>query len=92
MKDKAKIKKKALKKVISKFSEEYDLVTMDGFDNCLVGVVERFGQNAIACYDKAKVLKKLEKEGMSANEAEEFFYFNQLGSWVGENTPCFLNK
>jgi hypothetical protein len=26
---------------------------------------------------------------MSHEEAEEFFEFNVIGSWVGDYTPCF---
>jgi len=64
---------------------------MDGYDDCLVGHIERFGQPLIACYDKARVLHKLEQDGMTADEAIEFFYFNQIGAWVGEYSPCFLD-
>ena len=66
-----------------------DLIRMDGYDDCIVGIVERYGQSPIFCYDKQKVLSKLQ-EDMSLEEAEEFFNFNQLGAWVGEGTPCFL--
>lgn len=74
------------------FLEETDLLKMDGFDDCIVGVVERFGQPPIVCYDKEKVLRKLESNGMSSDEAKEFFYFNQIGAWMGEATPCFLSS
>jgi len=71
------------------FSEE--MLMMDGFDDCIVGVVERFGQEGIICYDKAKVLEKLMTEsGMSEEEATDFFYYNQIGAWMGDLTPCFL--
>jgi hypothetical protein len=29
---------------------------------------------------------------MTEDEAVEFFYFNQVGSWMGDTTPCFLSK
>lgn len=29
------------------------------------------------------------KDGMSHEEAIEFFYFNVIGAWIGEGTPCF---
>lgn len=67
------------------------LLYMDGYDDCIVGIVERFGQEPIVCYDKNKVLSKLQNDGMTAEEAEEFFYFNQTGSWMGDSTPCFLS-
>tara|TARA_R110002020_G_scaffold7330_9_gene30939 strand:+ start:8730 stop:9068 length:339 start_codon:yes stop_codon:yes gene_type:complete len=99
------------------------LIKMDGYDDCIVGVVERAGEWPILCYDKEKVLSKLERgttcplcegsgdldgfggggktkchrcEGtggrMSRSEAEEFFYYNQMGAWMGDSTPCFLSK
>ena len=63
---------------------------MDGYDDCLVGVVDRFGQDPIACYDAEKVIIRLMGEGMSREEAEEHFQFNQIGAWMGDRTPCFL--
>ena len=119
-----------------------NLIKMDGYDDCIVGVVERAGQEPILCYDKEKVLSKLERgttcplcegsgdldgfggggktkchrcegtggewpilcydkekvlcklesQDMNRSEAEEFFYYNQIGAWMGDSTPCFLSK
>jgi hypothetical protein len=71
--------------------DEHKLLTMDGYDDCIVGVVERFGQEPIVCYDKEKVLQRLESDGCDRDEAVEFFYFNQIGAWMGDSTPCFLS-
>jgi len=30
------------------------------------------------------------KDGMTYEEAVEYFEYNQMGAWVGERTPCFL--
>ena len=67
-----------------------DMLIMDGYDDCIVGVVERFGQPPIVCYDRDKVIKAHMKDGMDYEEAEEFFEFNQIGAWLGESTPCFI--
>lgn len=67
-----------------------DMLVMDGYDDCIVGIVERFGQPPIVCYDRDKVIKAHMKEGMDYEEAEEFFEFNQIGAWLGESTPCFI--
>ena len=75
----------------SPFNED-ELTVMDGYDDCIAGVVERFGMDPIVCYDKTKVLARLQEDGMSEEEAEEFWSFNQIGAWVGEQTPCFLTK
>jgi len=72
--------------------EEFNLVKMEGYDDCILGVVERFGQTPIVCYDKDMVLSRLEDDGAEPWEAEEYFLFNQLGAWMGETTPCFLSR
>lgn len=72
------------------FTDWEEFLTMDGYDDCIVGVVERYGTPAVVCYDKNKVLDKLVKDGLSEDEAEEFFYYNQIGAWCGETTPCFI--
>ncbi len=71
--------------------DDYEFKKMDGFDECIVGVVERFGCEPIICYDKNAILENLQKQGMSFAESIEYFEFNQLGSWVGDDTPCFLS-
>jgi hypothetical protein len=63
---------------------------MNGYDDCIIGIVERFNQPPIVCYDKTKVLIKLSEEGLTPEQAMEYFEFNQLGAWVGEKTPCFI--
>jgi hypothetical protein len=69
-----------------------ELMFMDGFDDCIEGVVERIGQPNIICYDKARVIAKSMEDGMEYDEAEDYFNYNQLGAYVGETTPCFLTK
>lgn len=70
---------------------EGEMMFMDGYDDCIVGVVERYGMEPIVCYDKQKVFDKLVEGGMSEEDAEEWFYVNQIGAWVGPQTPCFLS-
>jgi hypothetical protein len=69
-----------------------DMLKMDDFDDCLAGVVVRFGQEPILCYDHEKLIKKMSSDGMTEEEAEEWWEFNQLGAWCGTATPCFLIK
>jgi hypothetical protein len=47
----------------------------------------------LAVYDRGKCLKILQADqNMSYEEAEEFFEFNVLGAWVGEQTPMFVDR
>jgi hypothetical protein len=60
------------------------------FDECVLGVVERCGQEACVLYSEAKVLAALVQSGMDLDDAEEHFDCNILGSYVGEKTPMYL--
>ena len=75
------------KELIAEVNEEALLA--DGFEDALIGYVERAGMPSIACYDKYRCIDILAKD-MLYEEALEYFYFNVLGAYVGENTPCFL--
>ena len=68
-----------------------DAMIMDGYNDCVVGILERFGMENIVIYDKAKIIDKLIQDGCDDHEgANEFYEFNQLGAWVGDKTPGFL--
>ena len=78
---------------IEYISENYpEALIMDDYDDCIAGVVYRFGAEPIVCYDKKLILDKLKKDGMTEEEAIEWFEFNQIGSWLGKMTPCFITK
>ena len=63
----------------------------DGYEEAIIGVAERCGQPTLVVYDGDKCIQILqERDGMSEDDAAEFFSFNTLGSWAGENTPLFL--
>ena len=69
---------------------EQTLICADGFDDAILGVVERFN-NAFVVYDRARVIHTLmRRDGMTEDEAEEFYSINIVGAWVGEETPGFL--
>ena len=71
-----------------------DALSMDGFDDCILGILERFGiDQPIGVYDREKVIAKLiERDGMTHEEADEYYYTAQLGGWHGKKTPAFLIK
>lgn len=69
-----------------------EAVKMDGFDDCIVGIVHRHTQGPIICYDIEKVKEKLKSEGMTEEEAVEYMDYNQMCAWVGARTPCFLER
>jgi hypothetical protein len=64
-----------------------------GFEDAFIGEALRFGFNEpVAAYDYDKCLEILQRDGMSYEEAVEYFEFNTLGAWVGEQTPVFIER
>lgn len=56
----------------------------------VLGMVERFGQSPLVLMDTRKCLDIfIARDGMTEEEAREFFEFNVIGAWMGEGTPCF---
>lgn len=68
------------------------MMWLDGLDECVVGVLERFGMEDVLVYDRALVIEALMGQGMDREGAEEWYGFNVLGAWVGEGTPGFLRR
>ena len=68
------------------------MIMADGLDKAVIGVGQQFNQNFIV-YSKEKVLKILvEEDGMTYDEAVEYYDYNIVGSWVGLNTPIFVTE
>lgn len=67
-----------------------EALLMDGYDDCIIGICERFGREPIIAYDYDKVIARHMADGMTHEEAIEFFQFNQIGAWMGDGTPCFI--
>jgi hypothetical protein len=69
-----------------------DLLLMDGFDDCIIGICESFGGVPVVAYDYERVLANLQASGMTYEEAVEYHEFNQAGAYVGEGTPVFIHR
>jgi hypothetical protein len=70
------------KEILAEMEGEY--LIADGFDEAIIGTV-----NDIVVYSKIKCIEIL-KQDMSEEEAIEYYYFNVVGSYVGEKTPMFV--
>tara|TARA_R100001443_G_scaffold27965_4_gene41103 strand:+ start:73 stop:321 length:249 start_codon:yes stop_codon:yes gene_type:complete len=69
------------------------MLKLDGLDKAFMGVASRFGMDDVFAYDLDKVLKILiERDGMSPDEALEFFHYNIIGAWMGDTTPLFVKR
>jgi hypothetical protein len=63
----------------------------DGFDEAIIGMAERINLVPVVAYDVNKMLEiMVERDGMTYEDAMEYFNFNILGAWLGENTPVYI--
>ena len=68
-----------------------DALFADGFEKALVGYTANYHHPHVAIYDAKKCVAILvRRDGMTEDEAEEFFSLNTLGAYVGENGPLFM--
>ena len=68
------------------FDEE--LTTASGLDDAIIGVGVCCGQPLVVIYSVDQVIKILmDRDGMTNDEAIEFFEFNIEGAWTGVITP-----
>lgn len=70
-----------------------ELVLLDpaeSYDKCIIGIASRIGMDDCVAYDRSKVIVELMNDGMSEEEALEFFDFNMAGAYVGTRTPIFI--
>ena len=67
------------------------MLYVDGHEDALVGTGHMFGRQEVAVYSSKKIKEKLMKrDGMTQEEAEDFFDFNILGSYNGPGMPLFI--
>ena len=64
-------------------------VILEGFDDCIIGISEEFGNEPRIVYSKNKIIQKL-MVGIDYEEALDYYYYNILGGYFGEQNPIFL--
>jgi hypothetical protein len=81
------------------FCEEngVELLRVDGHDNAILGIIRGTGfphnsGSPRLVYNIQKIIENLIESGMDDEEAEEFFEYNIIGSYVGEQTPLFADR
>lgn len=63
------------------------MLIADGFDEAIIGQTTK----GLVVYNIATIIELLmERDGMTEEEALEFFDFNIDGSYMGEQTPIFI--
>jgi len=68
-------------------------VLLDGLESAIVGIVQEFGNGNRVLYSKQRILEILqERDLMTMGEAEEFYDYNILGLYAGEQNAVFLDQ
>jgi hypothetical protein len=67
-------------------------ILLDGLENAIIGITQEFGNGPRVLYSKEGIIDILmERDGMEYDEAIEFYDFNILGLYAGEQNPIFLD-
>ena len=67
------------------------MLKADGFDKAIIGMADDIATSSQRLiYDVDKCIQILMDQGMSDEEAAEYFEFNVSFAYVGENTPIWL--
>lgn len=70
------------------------MIKADGYDAAIIGQASVWrdqGRHDVIVYDAHKIIGILvERDGMTEEEATEFFEFNVEGAYVGVSTPVYV--
>ena len=69
--------------------DEPEMLFADGYDSAIEGVVWD-GERTRVVYRMESILEILMDQGMTYDEASEYFDFNVAGSHMGVYTPLYL--
>lgn len=72
---------------------DHEMLKADGFDEAIIGIASRCAMHEVYAYDVDKMLDILmQRDGMTLEEAWEYFDFNIEGAYMGEGTPIYIHK
>jgi len=75
-----------IQKLIEAFPDDM-FMRVDGFDEAIIGVDEL---SMRVIYSVSKCIEILmQRDGMTQDEADEYFYYNVHSAYVGDKTPIW---
>lgn len=81
---------------VERWAEENDvtLVILDGLDDAIVGIASDGLECPKVVYSKSKVVDALVSDGMTRDEALDWYCYNTLRSlpYMGKEAPIFLEE
>jgi len=79
-----------VEQLLDLLGNEDEILLADGFNEALIG--HAAGMEPRAVYDYDRCIDVLVEDGMTYEEAMEYFEFNTVGAYVGEQTPVFVQQ
>jgi hypothetical protein len=74
-----------LDSIVENYPDE-EILKADGLDDAIIGIDEG---SLRLIYSKAKCIEIFVNEGMDEEDALDHYYYNVVGSYVGEKTPIW---
>lgn len=74
-----------LQEIIEAFPE-MEFLKADGLDGAVIGFDEKSER---LIYSVTKIIEILMSDGMSDEDALDYYYYNIAGAYVGEKTPIY---
>jgi hypothetical protein len=83
--------------IMEQIDEETELLFLepaDVYDDAIIGLSEPRGDfPPLVIYDSQRIVELLqEHSGMSLMDAQEFYEYNILCAWMGEQTPLYVER
>ncbi len=78
-----------IKQLVKENPEALLMEPREDFDQAVVSITTNQEGQVVAVYDEVKIIDVLVDQGMTEDEAWEYFYFNIEGAYMGKNTPVY---
>jgi len=64
---------------------------LDGFDEALIGCGSQYSKQLLVVYSASKIIKCLIQQGMTEEDALDYYNYNISCAWVGDGTPFIVH-
>lgn len=79
-----------LREFVDTFGDD-EVIIYHGYDDAVIGLGYQHTRGPVLIYDYDLIIAALMRDGMSEDDAIEFYDFNVAGTWAGERTPVIMN-
>lgn len=68
-----------------------DAHLFENMESALIGIGYIGYKEPVAVYSRSKIFAKLLSDGLSSEDADEYFSGKFVNTWAGENTPVIID-